>query len=174
MEEISYSGDQPRKTGRLSKRTLIFLGLFIAIVILLLGVGFFVSKNSSKSNQKTINIPTVSKAPTLSPTPEPKESPTPTISSKSSSLKISVQNGSGESGVAAKASEILKTAGYDVVSTGNADNFDYTGVTIQIKNSKKSLLSGLEDDLSNDYTVSDTSTDLPEDETFDALVIVGK
>ncbi|MDO8599969.1 MAG: LytR C-terminal domain-containing protein [bacterium] len=94
--------------------------------------------------------------------------------SQKASIKVVVQNGSGEAGVGSKAADILKSAGYDVVSTANADNFDYTDVTIQVKAAKKSALSLLEGDLSSDYTIGKTSADLPVDTSYDALVIIGK
>lgn len=176
MDEISYSGERPAKKRKLSKRGVVFIGFFIAILILVGGLIFFVSGKNSNSSQKTIEIKKESPTPTLTPVPTQKESPTPTVSVKKSSLKISVVNGSGEAGVAGDAATLLKDAGYSVVSTGNADNFNYTGITIQIKKSKKSFLSDLIDDLSSKYTVSesDVTSDLSEDESFDALVIVGK
>jgi len=71
------------------------------------------------------------------------------------------------------AADILRDAGYEVVSTGNADNFEYEDVTIQVKASAEVALELLEEDLSKSYTIGETSTDLSEDESFDALVIIG-
>lgn len=180
MDEISYSGEKSRKTRRLSKRGIVFITFSVVILALVGGLLFFVSgksdniKDSSTANSIEIKTPT----PTISPTatPTPKESPTPTVAAKKNTLKISIQNGSGEVGVAGDAATVLKNAGYSVVSTGNADNFDYKGITIQIKKTKKTFLSGLIDDLSSKYTVSesDATSDLSEDETFDVLVIIGK
>src|SRR3990172_10486275 len=156
MEEISYSGDRPVRRRRLSRRAFIFIGVFLAIIILIGGLIFFVTRNSSSEEQKTIDLPQSSSEPTSTPTPtltpEAEKTPTPTTATKKSELRVAVQNGSGESGVAAAASAVLKSAGYSVISTGNADNYDYTGVTIQIKSSEKSFLNGLEEDLSSDYT----------------------
>lgn len=175
MDEISYSGDQPKKTRRLSKRGIFFLGFLIAILVLAGGVLFFVSKKSSNIPRRVIKVENTI-TPTSNETPTPKESPTPIVSLKKSNLKISVENGSGEAGIAADAAKILKDAGYSVVSTGNADSYDYKGLTIRIKKSKNSYLSGLIKDLSTKYNVSssDASSDLGETETFDALIIVGK
>lgn len=177
MDEISYSGDRPAKKRKLSKRGIVFILFLIAILILVGGLVFFVSGKGPNLSKKTIKAEvSVTLAPTPTPSPTQKESPTPTISAKKSSLKVSVLNGSGEPGVAVGGATVLKDAGYSVVSTGNADNFDYKGITIQIKKSKKSFLSGLIADLSSKYNVSesDASSDLPEDKVFDVLVIVGK
>ncbi len=191
MEEISYSGGSSRIRRRISKRFALF-GIFFVIILLLLGsVAYFVTRsNSSEKDIKPIQLeekvsPQVTEE---KPTPSPQESPTPTkkptsapvptkatqTDSQKAGIKVAVQNGSGEAGVAGKAADILRKAGYDVVSTGNAQNFDYAQVTIQVKTTKKSALSLLEGDLSADYTIAKTSSDLAEDASYDALVIVGK
>ncbi|MBI4098053.1 MAG: LytR C-terminal domain-containing protein [Candidatus Levybacteria bacterium] len=193
MEEISYSGGSSQIRRRISKRLALF-GIFFVIILLLLGsVVYFVTRsNSSEKETKSIQLeedvspqvteeepspsPKQTEAPT--PTPKPKASPTPTtvVSSnpEKANIKVAVQNGSGEAGVAATAADILRKAGYDVVSTGNAQNFDYTDVTITVKAAKKSALTLLEEDLSADYTVAKTSSDLSTEVAYDALVIIGK
>ena len=67
----------------------------------------------------------------------------------------------------------MKAAGFTIASTGNADGTDYTDVTIRIKNSAKANLSAIEDALSDDYTIGETSTNLPENSSYDVLVIIG-
>ena len=191
MEEISYSGGGSKIRRRISKRLALF-GIFFVIILLLLGsVVYFVTRsNSQEKDTKSITLEedvqpqvteeesTPSPEPSEAPSPTSKPSPVPTASgvsnSQKSSIKVAIQNGSGEAGVGGVAAEVLKKAGYDVVSTGNADNFDYTDVTIQVKAAKKSALALLEDDLSTDYTIGTTSSDLPADTSYDALVIIGK
>lgn len=185
MEEISYSGGSKSIKKKFSKRVVLFAVFFIIILILIGGVIFFVTrKGSSTEEDKKISLPesqetTEAPSPVVSntPTPTSKLTPTPTavaIKLDKSTLRVSVQNGSGESGVAGKGSTILKTAGYNVVSTGNADNYDYKNVTIKVKSTKKGFLPLLEKDLSKDYTIGDTSEDLVTDASYDALVIIGK
>lgn len=189
MEEISYSGGPSPIRKKLSKRILLFGVFFVIILLLLGGVFYFVTRGNSESEtSKTITLPQ-DQEPTIeeseTPTPEPTEAATeetptktptkaPSQSTNENQISVAVQNGSGESGVAAKAAEILKGAGYTIASTGNADNFDYTNVTIRVKASKKSILADLESALSSDYTIGDTSTDLSEGQSYDALVIIGK
>lgn len=187
MEEISYSGSRLQIKRRISKRVALF-GIFFIIIVLLLGsVAYFVTRGNSQDQvTESITLPEES-SPEIteeeaSPTPE--ESPTPTKEEEeptaapteavSGAGSVAVQNGSGESGVAGAAAAVLRGAGFSIASTGNADNFDYTDVTIQVKNSKKSILSDLEDALSKDYTIGKTSTDLAESASYDALVIIGK
>ncbi|MDO8621532.1 MAG: LytR C-terminal domain-containing protein, partial [Candidatus Levybacteria bacterium] len=71
-------------------------------------------------------------------------------------ISISVANGSGLEGVAGKAADFLKSKGYNISSTVNADNYKYTGATIKTKNSTKAYLNLLQKDLAEKYTVSST------------------
>lgn len=89
-------------------------------------------------------------------------------------LSVMTQNGSGIEGTAGKAAKILKEQGYNVTSTGNADNYNYAGVTIKVKKDKSNFLELLKKDLSKDYTVSAASSDLSSDSPTDALIIIGK
>ncbi|MDO8583286.1 MAG: LytR C-terminal domain-containing protein, partial [bacterium] len=91
-----------------------------------------------------------------------------------SQLSVTVQNGSGTEGVAGKAANILKELGYNVASTGNADNYNYQGVTIKVKSSKSDFLNLLKQDLSKDYSITANSSDLSSDSPTDALIIIGK
>ncbi|MDP2638117.1 MAG: LytR C-terminal domain-containing protein [Candidatus Levybacteria bacterium] len=91
-----------------------------------------------------------------------------------SKLSITVQNGSGIEGAAGKAAKILKDAGYNVASTGNADNYNYEGVTIKVKNSESDFINLLKKDLSKDYAIKSSSSDLPSSSPTDTLIIIGK
>ena len=113
-------------------------------------------------------------SPTKAPTKVPTKAAEDSADTPANKGSVTIQNGSGESGVAGAAADVVKAAGFSIASTGNADNFDYTDVTIQVKSSKKSILADLETALSAKYTVGDTSTDLPESTNYDALVIIGK
>lgn len=198
MDELSYTGTSARPKRKIPKRLIIFIIFFIIIIALIAGIVFFVTRDSSEEssvNEQTITLPeeTNEEAPVVTeeetPTPEvteeitpskaatPSKAPSPSGSASStsnSSVKVAVQNGSGESGVAGTASNLVKEAGFTIASTGNADSFDYEDVTIKIKASKKSFLPDLEDSLSGDYTIGATSSDLPESTSYDALVIIGK
>jgi hypothetical protein len=196
MDEISYSGSRNYSKKKLPKRLLVFGGLFLIVLILLGSVFYFITRSGSSEtpdDSATISLPAeqteeISESPTptneASPTPKESITPSKTVSvspskaasgtTNSSDVKISVQNGSGETGVAKSAAAVLTTSGFTVVATGNADSTDYTDVTIRIKNSKKSNLAAIEKALSEKYTVGETSADLPESTSYDALVIIGK
>jgi hypothetical protein len=187
INQYNYSSEMPKKPKKF-----IYLIIFLVIVVI-----FILSKNIFGSNKQK-EQPTPTPTPTeyqfptdtptpgvISPTDEPeKTSVTPTSKKINpvdsltgldrSTLSVEIQNGSGEKGVAAKGSDVLKGFGYKVSSTGNADNYNYTEVTIKVKSTKSNFLALLKKDLGFSYTVGSTSADLSSDSTADALVIIGK
>jgi len=170
--------------------------IYILIFIIVLG-GFFLIKNifsGSGKTKETTNItpaptefqfPTDTPVPSVSPSDETGEATvTPAVKAVDpvdpltkldrSTLSVEVQNGSGEVGVAGKGADVLKSFGYKIASTGNADNYDYQDVTVQVKSTKSNFLALLKKDLGFSYTVSSASADLDSSSTADALVIIGK
>lgn len=128
---------------------------------------------SEKPAAKATSAPTS----TLTPPVTPKVTVNPidkTTGLNRSKLTIDVQNGSGTAGVGKKAADFLSGLGYVISSTENADNFDYTNVTILIKASQKEFLALLKDDLSASYTVGSSSATLDDAANSDARVIFGK
>lgn len=91
-----------------------------------------------------------------------------------SKLSITVANGSGAEGAAGKVADILKEAGYNNPSTGNADNFNYVGITIKVKKEKSDFIALLKKDLSKEYAITSSSSDLPSTSPTDALIVIGK
>lgn len=175
-------------------------GIIVVVFLLLLFItGIFLGIRYFGGEQRpqiqgllpTTPTPTLIPSPTTEPTAaEEKDDPTPTASkttgtitpsisptgttaSGRKALSVAVENGSGVSGAAAGIARDLRTLGYNVVSTGNADAFDYEDVTIQVKATKKGMLETLKKDLSEDYTITEATADLT-GSTADALVIIGK
>ena len=169
--------------------------IIAVIVILALTIGatiFMKSRESSNTDQQVEISPTVEPLPTEVITQEPSvtpeetpaeekntTTPTPTSAPKAAAtsaqtMNIQILNGSGETGVASTMKEHLSSKGYKYFETGNADNYDYTGVTIKIKSTTKQYLTTLQTDIGDKYTVSQDTATLPSDSTFDAVVIVGK
>jgi len=89
-------------------------------------------------------------------------------------ISISVENGSGIEGAAGKASNFLKEKGYNIVSTGNAKNYNYHGVIIKVKSSTSVYLNLIKKDLGEKYAVSESLSDLSQDFPSDVLIIIGK
>lgn len=187
VSQFNYPPSQPVEKSRKFLYMIIF-------IIFLIG-GFFVAQKfffSEKSQKKASTItptpteyqfPTDTPAPSASPTqgakptltPAPKVNPVDAGTGLDrSTLSVEVQNGSGETGAASKGSDILKSFGYKVIATGNADNFDYQNTTIKVKSIKSNFLSLLKKDLGFSYTISSSSADLFSSSTADALVIIGK
>jgi len=193
MEDSAFPTPAINKSPKSSKR---FLFLVVAIVIILIiifaGPRFLGSKNK-KESPKITPTPTEFQIPTDTPvpsstkeptsTPKPTSSPTPKPTSNPvdkatgldrNKLSVEVQNGSGQAGVAGKGAGILKDLGYNVTSSGNADNFDYSNVNVKVKSAKSDYLALLKKDLSASYTIGSSSSDLSASSSADALVIIGK
>lgn len=187
IEAIPAFGPQPKRP--VNKR---FIYLVLAIFFLI--IAFFGYKAFGTKNNGTIsqNTATTTPAPTeslptetLTPTVAPNITTTPTLvptlnpvdetsGLDRSKLSVTVQNGSGKAGVAGKGADTLKHLGYEVSGTGNADNFNYTNVVIQVKSSSSQYLSLLQTDLGLSYTIGTTSADLPDSFSSDAVVIIGQ
>jgi len=191
IEAIPAFGSRPQPKRPVNKR---FVYLVLAIIVLLIAFfsyKAFGTKSKSEISQKpavvtpvvteafptTLDQQTPTSTPTVTIAPTPVSIVNPVDSATGldrSKLSVTVQNGSGEEGVAGKAETVLKNLGYDVVSSGNADNFDYTNAVIQVKAANSDYLDLLKTDLGLSYTIGTTSADLPDSFSSDALVIIGK
>ncbi len=93
---------------------------------------------------------------------------------KNSTVKVAVQNGCGLPGAADYVASILRGYGFDVVSVGNAERFDYTETKILAPKGKQDVQSGIVKCLkaAASEVKAYTSDEIPED--ADVLVIIGK
>lgn len=188
-DEVPFS-DFPayteRSKGR-SKAAAVFLAILVLLAAGLSGL-YFLGKNKDSKSQ-TVVTPTESPLPTdaptptatdsasLSATPSGKLTPTPSGTSSKldrSSINLVVLNGSGVVGAGRKYSTYLSGLGYNVTSTGNADTFDYTGITVKVKKSKSDFGALLKKDLTSFASGSAVTTKVDDTITTDAAVIVGK
>lgn len=173
---------------KINKRFVYLITFILAILLIFFGFKILGSNKkapirklavATSPSQTPTNVPSPSNSPTPIPTNSP--TPTPTVNPVDSAtgldrskLSVTVQNGSGEQGAAGKAETVLKNLGYDVIATGNADNFNYSGAVIQVKDFDSDYLSLLAKDLGFSYTIGSTSADLSDSFSSDALVIIGK
>ena len=183
MDELNFGETpvniSPRSEKRFPSRflVLVIIVIVLALIIFAISKTFFGKQNTAgkvtlittTTALKIANPPEATKAAQVTPTVKPAAG----VADKTK-VSIEVQNGSGEAGVASKMSTLLKGLGYKVSSTGNADNYEYTGVTIQTKSEFKNYIAALKKDLTPDYTVSASSSDLLATSTADIVVIVGK
>lgn len=129
--------------------------VFLTTVLFISGIVVFafalkssgISLNTGNSQSTT---PTPSPAPTTAPTATP-------VPIKKSDLKINILNGSGKPGLAGIAKTYLESLGYQNITTGNADSYDYPNTTITFKN-KSEAATQLKADLSQKYTVTESTT----------------
>lgn len=158
------------------------IGLLVIILGLLLLVGGLLFARGRKGGEEVSPTPTptltaeptptLEVSPTLTPqvTPTPTAKPTPTVKSKG--IKVRVLNGSGVVGAAGKVTDFLKSLGYEIVSTGNAENYNFEKTEILAKAS--ATLLQLQTDLATKYEIGTTSATLTATESADAVVTVGK
>ncbi len=189
----SYVYESSKGSGNKKRVILIILGVIVLVALVAYAViatgGKGELEEALTPTPTTIQetpTPTIAEAtptPEVSPTPTGKTSPTPSKGTptptktsgsdlEKSNLSLEVLNGSGVAGAATKMSDILKKLGYEVASSGNADNFEYEKTEIQLKSTKKAYLQTLKDDLGDDYTIGSATSDYTGD--ADGVVIVGK
>ncbi len=183
-------------SGRSPKKIFIIIFVVIVLALIVFGVFKFISGSSSDTASDLTPTPTEELFPTeeatpteeMTPTEEPKDTVTTTPSPKPTSsttidrttgldrskLAIHVLNGSGTAGASKTAGDYLTGLGWNVIQVGNAENFDYTNASIQIKSSQNKYLNLLKSDLAGKYTVGSTSANLDASGRDDAVVIIGK
>lgn len=140
----------------------------IITVILLIIAGavyFFFMRNQGAGKTAETEITPTSNVSEASPTPEEVDP---------GEYDIEILNGSGIAGEAGRAQELLESEDYTVVSTGNADEFDYTDTVIQASDEvSEDWLDDLKDILGRNYTVQSSVEDLDTDSEADVVIIVG-
>lgn len=144
--------------------------IIIGIVVGILTAGsiiYFYNSQTGESSGKITPTPSISETPTNTPAPT-------SIVDDLSLYDITVLNGSGISGEAARLESILQTAGFSVLEIGNAANSSFTTTIIQAKEGVPSGFIGqLQEILSKTYSVSLSSVPLAENEDTDVIITIG-
>lgn len=87
---------------------------------------------------------------------------------------ISILNGSGVAGQAGIVNDLLEEAGFEDLSTGNAESYDYETTEVSLtENTPKGIFDIISQTLENDYEVKEADP-LGEDSNYDILIIVGQ
>ncbi|HZE87609.1 MAG TPA: LytR C-terminal domain-containing protein [Methylomirabilota bacterium] len=151
--------------------------LLVAFIAFLIGLGCMAAIYHFKTPQisnplKSVNIAMHKPSPT--PTSAPTSQPTPTVKSvDKSAYTISVFNGSGTTGEAAKVKSQLTSAGFIVGKVGNADTSDYTKTEISAKKSvNQAYIDALISTLKKQYSVDANVQTLSSGST-DVVVTIG-
>ncbi|MFA9288677.1 MAG: LytR C-terminal domain-containing protein [Weeksellaceae bacterium] len=143
-------------------------GIIALVIILLVSIGGFMYYRSTQSAETITETES-----DLTTTPDPTSEPTPEEVARDL-YQIEVQNGSGLEGAAGTAQTLLEDADFNVESTANADNYDYTETVIRVKaDVSESWIDELKEVLGEKYTVDSSVEELDEDAETDVVVIVG-
>ena len=155
----------------------LLLVVIIVVLALLGGGGYYyfgvMKKGTSTEPESNSTKPTVVISPTLSASASGEVTPVEEELDRSK-LQIAVLNGSCIAGAAKGTSSHLNSLGYDVSKVDNADDFDYTGVTINIKKGKSEYLPLIKKDLAENDSKVIITTKVDDTIDTDAEVIVGK
>lgn len=149
-----------------SRKKLYIVGGLILTIALLVSGYFFLQARSQPKEEKT-----PASSIEQSPSPSPTQVPKPTIDR--SQWPFEVLNGSGVTGVAAKAAEKLEALGYTVVKIGNANRDDYEGDVLLVTKSMRDETNLLLEDLKKEFAIATVSGEL-KNSTASARLIIGK
>lgn len=175
-QEGSFPRANQMNAGRRPKALLILIAFLLILSVLIYFGTRFLGTGSEEDEMEGSPTPAVEATSTPEPT-EAEEEPTPTEAESEdldrADAAVQILNGSGTSGAAGSMSTILKSAGWSNITTGNAGSFDFEDVSISVTEDAAGYLPMLEEDLSDDYTIGDTDTDLTSD-TYDVVITIGK
>ena len=144
---------------------MLLLGLLIGGIFAYV---FGIQKMSDTNKRETSETQNVATEPTASPTIKPTTSPSASLSK----YKIKILNGSGIKGEAGKVQTLVESAGFTVLSTGNATTYDFTKTLITLKTGvDPDFISTLVATLKKNYQLEDPKT--VTSQTNDVTVIVG-
>ncbi|HSX08769.1 MAG TPA: LytR C-terminal domain-containing protein [Candidatus Saccharimonadales bacterium] len=180
MNEESPFQQQPAYVGKTSNKRRLITVFFVVLVLIIIGLGALYLLGSSKHEVTPTNpIPTETMAtPTpassasaqLSATPSAVVSPT----ANPSTVRVSVLNGSGTAGAAGAVADTLKNAGFTNVTTGNANAFTYTGITVTVKKKESSELPQIQKYVESASSNAKVTTKVDDAIPSDIQIIVGK
>ncbi len=166
--------------GALLKIILITLGALITTVVVGVGIGYVLLKYSEKTttSSATLSSPTPVAVATPTPTPTPTASPAATLTTaQKAKFKILVVNATGVAGKAGKTKTSLTTAGYKLVTTGNAKStYAIAGNYLLIQPANAGDLATLTTDSSLSLTMG-TASDLALEDpqgAYDAVIVVNQ
>jgi hypothetical protein len=162
-----------------------FLAILLAFVFgVVVGGGVFGGIFYYKFNIDRLNLSAGSGAemvvsdliptPAVTPTPSVAPKASPSAQLKLSDYKMEVLNGSGVAGRASSVKQLLETAGFNGVKTGDADNYNYEDTEVSLKSSVPAgVFDAVSKALGTSYKVVKADKLVPETSTYDVIVTVG-
>lgn len=165
MEETPFSYQPPPqpKSSKMSPT------LIVGAVILALIIGtFLIIGQTNKTEEKKEEQKIVVEKNEPSPTSKPEIDKT--------TVKIQVLNGTGTPGQAGEVVTILEDEGFSAenIKTGNADNYDNTTLTIEIKEGFEDVAKDIESALKSEFDkISIKSVTLDKDSEYDVVITTG-
>lgn len=155
-----------RKSVSSSRLFLAALGTGIFLGVLIFG-GLLLFESYGGSLSKTFNFMPATPTPTDVPKPSPTE-----VAINPADYDIQVLNGTGVSGAAGAAEDLLNDAGFTQTSTGNASEYGFTDTEVAMKSDvSDAVFEKLKSALSG-YTVTEV-TSLPDGGEYDIVITVG-
>lgn len=149
----------------------VWIALVVVVAIIIIMILFFALRSGDEgATQVPISAtPSATPTPTSSPTPTP--SPSPTVNP--ADWTFEVLNGSGVTGAAAKAAEVLKGRGYKVQNVGNAEEQNYEKTQLLVTSERSEAAQALLTDLKTVFPLNEVDATL-ESTSLTARLIIGK
>lgn len=160
-DQVSFSPNQSVR-GKKNKTPMI---IAVVLIVVVLVAGIFMLRKSKKTDETK---DTVIKTEELSPTEKPKID--------KGTVKVQVLNGTGTEGQAGLVVTALKEAGFsaDNLKTDNAENFDHSSTTIQVKEIFSDVGNDIKETLKSTFDeINIDSTYLNTDNEFDVIITTG-
>jgi len=186
---VSTPDQPPAKPSNGLNKVLLGAGVFMVGAGIIVGGYFGLTAIRGKSSEKPpvvayeepvvtprpIQTPDASSSatPRVNPSASPKTSPS--ASSKpvaGNDIKIQILNGSGKKGDALIAKDLIESSKY-AISTGNADNFDYVGLTIEYKKDQEEVAQDLASLLEKTYGDATLESTLKASDDYDVIITLG-
>ena len=190
-DNASFFAPDKSKTKKLNNKTKSFWLLVLLILLVLLLVSVAVYQNLDVIKRKILKTPETTTTTSsvkevaattdtalTSDTQESTQATTPTattptttpVAITNNSFTIRVSNGNGIKGSADKVRDILSAAGFNVISVGNATNYNYATTIVYYKTGQETQANLVKSALSSRIISTELSTTLS---AYDVLVVVG-
>lgn len=171
QEEVEVAEVKVEETSSSTIKNLIpaSIGFIIGIITTSLFM-YYYDLQVRKAEQSLNATPTV----TVMPTPTQVASDSASLIKDLALYDITVLNGSGKGGEAGKLEKKLKSEGFAVLETGNADKSDYKKTIIKAKNKVPvSFLEKLKSYLETQFDLEEKVETLADSEKTEVVIIVG-